>query len=324
MAQLLFCNSIPSVDIAAHIVMLAPLWLGTITVALFPITFLPRRRVLAKLKPASSTKMKMWGVCLPSISMTLWTYWFLSCLTCSELLSKGTVYNGFILTWCFFRILEIVVMLTLWIFAKVTLFAKTPSRISGSFIPLFRMTISTMAVSCTSVSILPFPLVWDNHWVLSGNAKTITHKFIYFCNVQLSQMPLQNTSYLLVCRKTLTIDATVERCRFGCTLWPASLIERPWFTTWSITVALISSETTALDLPLILLPPRIRIPHPLPATLLPLSATSLFLAGSMFTSQYKTIQKLSPFVMKLKEYHLCRCASTMRISCGWSNCPIVL
>lgn len=160
------------------------------------------------------------------------------------------------------------------------------------------MTISTMAVSCTSVNIRPLPPVWGNRWVLSRNATTITQKLIYFWNVQ---MPLQNTSYLLVCRKTLTIDATVERCRFGCTLWPASLIEWPWFTTWSITVALISSETTALDLPLILLPPRIRIPRPLPATLLPLSATSPFLAGSMFTSQNKPIQQLSPFVMKLKE-----------------------
>ena len=118
-----------------------------------------------------------------------------------------------------------------------------------------------MAVSRTSVNILPFPPVWGNRWVLSRNAKEITHKWvwrpfsIYVCHVQLSQMPLQNTSYLLVCRKTLSIDA-----RFGCTLWPASLLERPLFITWSITVALISSETTALDLPLILLPPSLPPP----------------------------------------------------------------
>ena len=46
--------------------------------------------------------------------------------------------------------------------------------------------------------ILPLPPVGGNRWVLSRNTKTITHKkvwrlcSIYFCNVQFSQMPLQN------------------------------------------------------------------------------------------------------------------------------------
>lgn len=75
--------------------------------------------------------------------------------------------------------------------------------------------------------------------------------------------------YLLFCWKILIIDATVQRCKFGCTLKSASLKESPWFTTWSITVALISSETTALGLPL--LPPL-----PLLATLLSQPQPMLF------------------------------------------------
>ncbi len=49
------CNIRPSDGIAVHIVMLAPLWPGTSTIALFPITFLPCQPVLANLIPASMT-----------------------------------------------------------------------------------------------------------------------------------------------------------------------------------------------------------------------------------------------------------------------------
>ncbi len=46
-------TSAPLMEIAAHMVMLAPLWPGTVTVALLPIMFLPCRHLFAKLKPAS-------------------------------------------------------------------------------------------------------------------------------------------------------------------------------------------------------------------------------------------------------------------------------
>lgn len=61
------------------------------------------------------------------------------------------------------------------------------------------------------------------------------------------------------------MDATVYLLKFGCTLCPASLIVRPWLTTWSTKVALISSEITFLGLPL----PR--LPRPPPLTLTPLA-----------------------------------------------------
>src|SRR4029434_4119200 len=36
------------------------------------------------------------------------------------------------------------------------------------------------------------------------------------------------------------IAATVKRLRFGWTLWPASLMLKPWLSTWSTTAAQIS------------------------------------------------------------------------------------
>lgn len=61
------------------------------------------------------------------------------------------------------------------------------------------------------------------------------------------------------------MDATVYLLKFGCTLCPASLIVRPWLTTWSTKVARISSEITVLGLP------RPRPPRPPPLTLTPLA-----------------------------------------------------
>ncbi len=69
-------------------------------------------------------------------------------------------------------------------------------------------------------------------------------------------------SYLLVSRKIRTMDATVSRLRFGCTRSPASLYDSPWFMTWSIIVALISSVTLALAL--LWAPTHILTPLPLP------------------------------------------------------------
>lgn len=64
---------------------------------------------------------------------------------------------------------------------------------------------------------------------------------------------------------------TAESCRFFYVHRPASLTNKPWFTARSIILSLITSETPALP----------------PATLLPLSATSLSLPGTMITLQYK-------------------------------------
>ena len=59
----------PSLEMAAHMVILAPLWPGTVTVALCPMMFLPRHLTLQRLKPASSTKMNLW--CAPSASSSI-------------------------------------------------------------------------------------------------------------------------------------------------------------------------------------------------------------------------------------------------------------
>ena len=58
---------------------------------------------------------------------------------------------------------------------------------------------------------------------------------------------------------------TENRLKLGCTLSPASLIVSPWTITWSMTVALISSNISTLCLPLPLCPPLpLTCPPPLP------------------------------------------------------------
>src|SRR4029434_10324209 len=47
-------------------------------------------------------------------------------------------------------------------------------------------------------------------------------------------------SYLFSILKFLMMAVTVKRLRFGWTLWPASLMLKPWFSTWSTTAAQIS------------------------------------------------------------------------------------
>ncbi|MEQ2268050.1 hypothetical protein XENORESO_014339 [Xenotaenia resolanae] len=41
------------------------------------------------------------------------------------------------------------------------------------------------------------------------------------------------------------MDATVYLLKFGCTLCPASFIDRPWLTTWSTKVARIPSSSSS-------------------------------------------------------------------------------
>ena len=69
----------------------------------------------------------------------------------------------------------------------------------------------------------------------------------------------------------LILDATAYLLTFGCTLCPASLIVRPWLTTWSTKVARISSEIMVLGLPHPPPLPRPRPPRPPPLTLTPLA-----------------------------------------------------
>lgn len=84
-----------------------------------------------------------------------------------------------------------------------------------------------------------------------------------YCTVIYSSIITEEcTSHLLFYWNVRTIDATVKHCRFSFTLKLASLRVRLWFTTWSVIVALISFETTALGLPLLC------HPHILPAALL--------------------------------------------------------
>lgn len=64
--------------------------------------------------------------------------------------------------------------------------------------------------------------------------------------------------------KVWIMEATVKRLRFGCTIFPASLIGIPWARTWSTGVARILLESicpSALALPL---PPTHLCPLPLP------------------------------------------------------------
>lgn len=61
--------STPFSEIAAHILIFPPRWPGKSTVALWPMTFRPRLLLLVRLKPASSTYMKLWDGSLDSNSI---------------------------------------------------------------------------------------------------------------------------------------------------------------------------------------------------------------------------------------------------------------
>ncbi len=77
------------------------------------------------------------------------------------------------------------------------------------------------------------------------------------------------------------IEFTVVLPTFGCTLRPASAIVRPWLTTWSTIVALISSGIRLCTWPLLPLPLFCPLPLP-PRTLTPLHEADLpFLCHSI-------------------------------------------
>ncbi len=69
-------------------------------------------------------------------------------------------------------------------------------------------------------------------------------------------------THLFSQRNVWIIEFTVVLPTFGCTLRPASAIVRPWLTTWSTIVALISSGIHLCTWPLLSLP--LFCPRPLP------------------------------------------------------------
>lgn len=76
-------------------------------------------------------------------------------------------------------------------------------------------------------------------------------------------------THLFSRRNVWIIEFTVVLPTFGCTLRPASAIVRPWLTTWSTIVALISSGIRLCTWPLLPLPLFCPLPLP-PRTLTPL------------------------------------------------------
>lgn len=94
---------------------------------------------------------------------------------------------------------------------------------------------------------------------------TVQFYTIHYCRCYLRR---ESNTYLFSSRNVLMTEATVKRLRFGWTLSPASLIVKPWFTTWSTNVALMLSDIT-LRWPLTTRPPLScpRPPPPLTLTL---------------------------------------------------------
>ena len=103
-----------------------------------------------------------------------------------------------------------------------------------------------------------------------------------------------SVSYLFSLLNVQMMDATEKRLIWGCTLWPASCMVKPWLRTWSITVARISSEITPL---LLTRPP---LPPPRPLTLTPLSLWSLL--PSMFSSILLQIRSSPVALILLKPW----------------------
>ncbi len=99
------------------------------------------------------------------------------------------------------------------------------------------------------------------------------------------------------------MDATVYLLKCGCTLCPASLIVRPWLTTWSTKVARISSEITVLGLP------RPCPPRPPPLTLTPLALPLFPMLASIAPKQ-----KSSPVALYAKAL-IANCKTVWRVFC---------
>ena len=74
---------------------------------------------------------------------------------------------------------------------------------------------------------------------------TVCHTVIAV-NIYILYYNVKKGNYLFSSLYLLIMVDTVNRLMLGCTLCPASLMVIPWIRTWSITVALISSDITVL------------------------------------------------------------------------------
>ena len=108
-------------------------------------------------------------------------------------------------------------------------------------IPLFSKNIFTISVSCSAVKVCVLPPRCGSLSVLQN---TNTVSTMYSIDMQYYSTQGKQISYLFSILKFLMMAATVKRLRFGWTLWAASLMLKPWLSTWSTTVAQISLEMT--------------------------------------------------------------------------------
>ena len=146
--------------------------------------------------------------------------------------------------------------------------------------------------------------MWHGRGSLSVRQYTNTVTTLYSIDMQYFSTQGKSNSYLFSILKFLMMAATVKRLRFGWTLWPASLMLKPWLSTWSTTVAQISLEITVL---LLLSPPPPSssplLPppcHPLPCPLPTLTLTPLLLwllICSKFSIVHQTKQRLKALFM---------------------------
>ena len=125
-------------------------------------------------------------------------------------------------------------------------------------------------------------------------------------------------NYLFSSLNLRTMVDTVNLLMFGCTLCPASLMLIPWTRTWSITVALISSDITVLCLRW---PPR--PPQPPLTQTLPLRFLSIVgphkpvLSELAYMFPHIISHKCDTFwVVVFKWWHMC-------FNCVWLLSPVL-
>src|SRR4029434_3700188 len=135
---------------------------------------------------------------------------------------------------------------------------RTQSTVARLTVLMFRnMSWSSMVALCICLRHFTDTVQWK---IQEYYAPDKAFKLVFSCH--------RSVSYLFPLLNVQRMDATEKRLIFGCTLWPASCMVKPWLTIWLTTVARISSEIMALFLALSLhpLPP----PPPPPLTLTPL------------------------------------------------------
>src|SRR4029434_3390079 len=146
-------------------------------------------------------------------------------------------------------------------FSSVT--HREPYSTVNRVMPLFSQTIFTISVSCSAVKVCVLPPRCGSLSVLQN---TNTVSTLYSIDMQYYSTQGKYISYLFSILKVLMMAATVKRLIFGWTLWPASLMLKPWLSTWSTTAARISFELSTL---LLLSPPPPLPSSPCPSHSLP-------------------------------------------------------